>query len=57
EIHKKAQESSKLKSELKESVRDVQEILNSQTEWFRLKNTKFKYYSLASQETIIEVFE
>ncbi|CAG8801872.1 25947_t:CDS:2, partial [Racocetra persica] len=40
DIRKKAQESVKLKSELKESIRDIQEILNNRTEWLKLKDSK-----------------
>ncbi|CAG8808168.1 8505_t:CDS:2, partial [Dentiscutata erythropus] len=57
DIHKKSQEYNKLKSELKESVSGIQNMLNSRTEWLRLKNNKFKCYSLASKEDITEIFE
>ncbi|CAG8811491.1 38971_t:CDS:10, partial [Gigaspora margarita] len=45
------------KSELKESIAGVQEILNNCTERLQLKNNKFKCYSLASKEDITEIFE
>ncbi|CAG8561518.1 23620_t:CDS:2, partial [Racocetra persica] len=57
DIHKRAQESSKLKSELKECISGVKEILNSQTKRLRLKNNQFKYFSLANEEAIAEIFE
>ncbi|CAG8457756.1 4876_t:CDS:2 [Racocetra persica] len=43
DICKKAQESVKLKSKLKESIRGVQEILNNRTERLKLKDSKFRY--------------
>ncbi|RIA99900.1 hypothetical protein C2G38_2236715 [Gigaspora rosea] len=57
DICKKAQESSKLESELKKSITSIQEMLNSRTERLRLKNNKFRCYSPASQDAITEVFE
>ncbi|CAG8470310.1 11387_t:CDS:2, partial [Scutellospora calospora] len=57
DIHKKAKESNKLESELKESIAGIQEILNNRTERLRLKNNKFKCYSPASWDAITEVFE
>ncbi|CAG8514959.1 863_t:CDS:1, partial [Racocetra fulgida] len=57
DIRKKANESNKLELELKESIINIQEILNNRTKRLALKNDKFKCYSLASQEEIIEVFE
>ncbi|CAG8690863.1 13117_t:CDS:2, partial [Racocetra persica] len=38
DIYNKVQKFSKLESELKEYILDVQELLNSRTEWLRLKN-------------------
>ncbi|RIB30087.1 hypothetical protein C2G38_2153715 [Gigaspora rosea] len=57
DIHKKAHEYIKLESELKESIADVQEILNNHTERLQLKNNKFKCYFSASKEDITEIFE
>ncbi|CAG8476256.1 14199_t:CDS:2, partial [Racocetra persica] len=57
DIHKKAEGSNKLESELKECITGIQEILKNQTVQLRLKNNKFKYYSPVSQEEITEVFE
>ncbi|CAG8806196.1 6163_t:CDS:2, partial [Gigaspora margarita] len=57
DIRKKAEKSNKLESELKECIMGIQEILKNQTVRLRLKNNKFKYHFLASQEEITEVFE
>ncbi|CAG8709513.1 6272_t:CDS:1, partial [Dentiscutata heterogama] len=57
DIRKKAQKSSKLKSELKEYTSGVKEILNSRTERLQLKNNQFKHFLPASEEAIAEIFE
>ncbi|PKC10764.1 hypothetical protein RhiirA5_413972 [Rhizophagus irregularis] len=56
DIRNKAQESNKLESELKESIANVQNILNNRTERLLLKEKKFKCNDLANEEAITELF-
>ena len=57
EIRKKAQEYSRLESELKESIASVQNMLNMRTERLLLKNKKFQCLKSASEESIVELFK
>uniref|UniRef100_U9UYI2 Uncharacterized protein n=1 Tax=Rhizophagus irregularis (strain DAOM 181602 / DAOM 197198 / MUCL 43194) TaxID=747089 RepID=U9UYI2_RHIID len=56
DIRTKAQESNKLESELKESIANVQNILNNRTERLSLKEKKFKCNDSANVEAITELF-
>ncbi len=57
DIRNKVQESNKLESELKESISNVQKILNDRTERLSLKEKKFKCNNSANEEAITELFE
>ena len=57
DIRKKAQEFNELKSELKESIASVQNLLNNRSERILLKEKKFKCHNPASEESIAELFE
>ncbi|GBB98597.1 hypothetical protein RclHR1_32730001 [Rhizophagus clarus] len=57
DIRKKAQESSELKSELKESITNIQNLLNDRTERLLFKDKKFRCHESANEESIAALFE
>lgn len=57
DIRNKAQEFNKLESELKESISNIRNILNNQTERLLLKEKKFKCNNSANEEAITELFK
>ena len=57
DIRKKAQESSELKSELKESIANIQNLLKNRTERLLFKDKKFRCHEPANEENIAALFE
>ncbi|CAB4376372.1 unnamed protein product [Rhizophagus irregularis] len=57
DIRKKAQESNELTSELKESITNIQNLLNNRTERLLFKDKKFRCHEPANEERIAALFE